>query len=684
MYGMHHRHMALRTVVVWCRLFGKINFLAVDVGNGTLARGEETRVYCAPNNTQITGSESTPNDVYYQIAQRALPPSGASGCPWGAFVRLALVLRDDSVRNTLLASTDVIQYNNVAPQYFALAHLHIPSTQEAVPSNEVRAASVDRTNTIPSNSGVFGYYRYGLLTQARVMRLAIICVAVDGYWPTYALLPSESAQTPCEGCCERYARDQLLRMDAQYRFSTFDKLQMASQSNVLLVNVPSSSLSSTPIAADDVCSANAQAIITAAVAALESRLGTSLWDSYDAPYWFLPDSHRHVDCGNRLGQCYMAQHHPIWVSEPLRGFRWRQGCMTHTESSLVAGTTRVHSHELGHFWGLGHAAGNLQTRKLTGTLSEYGDSSALMGNDDVKTNILTPIMRYHLGIITASDIWTFANAPSTAASAAAVNLRQLSALSSADATIGSTTITQHSESYYTAAVMRCTGCAHRTPDNSYIIEDSSGGGDLWLSLRGSSAYEPPWASHLQAPYNSENDWSVRQNRIVIDYRPSTCGWQYPQTPCNPESRIAPWSQQWFWLAAGEQYLASSDGPCIYAHTINAATASAPATAVVGIGSDCAGAQTAAFASQHPPSPPTQPPPPPVTPMPQRPPPSPLAPPSPPYSPPSAGNTMSSGVVALVVFASVACAVACVVFVVFVCQSEVNHSREFVRFINDAL
>ena len=358
--------------------------------------------------------------------------------------------------------------------------------------------------------------------------------------------------------------------------------------------------------------------------------------------------------------------------------------MTHAEPSPAAGTTRVHSHELGHFWGLGHAAGNFETRIPTGALLEYGDSSAIMGNDDVNANILTPIMRYHFGIIAASDIWTFANAPSTASSAAAVNLRQLSTLSSADATIGSTTIEQHSESYYTAAVMRCTSCAHRTPDNSYIIEDSSGGGDLWLSLRGSSAYEPPWASHLQSPYNSENDWSVRQNRIVIDYRPSTCGWQYPQTPCNPESRIAPWSQQWFWLAAGEQYLASANGPCIYAHTINAATASAPATAVVGIGSDCTSAQTAVFAAEHPPSPPTQPPPPPpppVTPMPQRPPPSPLAPPSPPYSPPSAGNTMSPGVVALVVLASLACVAACVVFAPFVYQSEVNNSQEFAPFVN---
>lgn len=66
--------------------------------------------------------------------------------------------------------------------------------------------------------------------------------------------------------------------------------------------------------------------------------------------------------------------------------------------------------EFGHYLGLSHAGGNGDYRKTTGNFVEYGDSSAIMGNDNDKGNTFTAPVRYYLGAIPTAALQKSAHA----------------------------------------------------------------------------------------------------------------------------------------------------------------------------------------------------------------------------------------------------------------------------------
>ena len=425
---------------------------------------------------------------------------------------------------------------------------------------------LDTTDVLPESSGLFATHRGGYIKTSTSLRVLLSCVGIDSRWPSYAMPKHVSVDCErcsgggwiwCDSCCLEYGREQLEYMDAQMQWSTYGKVRIdIPHSKVRSVDIESSGLDS-----EAACFETGRALAGKAASILESTPGWR-WKDIDVPYWFLPDSLMVEKCGVTLGECYIGMFHVTRPSPYYQSDFWKTGCMTYNEP-LNHGTTRVHLHEIGHFLGLGHSSGKDQerTRCTQGhsCLTAYGDASSVMGNDGAVPNALTSIARYDFGALPGNSIATSING------AQCIRLTQLSA---GPPTYGS--------GWHLAAALRCHSCRHRSEED--IIESPTGGGDLWITLRGGSVFSPPWSLESDIPHFA--DHSERHDRVVIDYRPSTA-------PNDPLS-----TQQWYWMKEGDTFAASDRGPCFHISYIRKGTLESPSAAHVGIADTCTAAKEA--------------------------------------------------------------------------------------------
>lgn len=463
-----------------------------------------------------------------------------------------------------------------------------PSNATSRPTPSTGAASADDFS-MGMESGLFGYHRDTYISTTIQLRIHLICVGISGVWPEYACggCSVGGDMEACAKCCVSYGQRALARLSAQLLFSTYGKVKVvADHTAVTAIHIDRSEVTLTT--AGDLCFEHAREYAHQAVKMLDAANGIA-WDDVDVPLWLVPHSELR-ECKDTVGQCYIGMHSV--GTTPIRHDRneyWKRGCFAYDVPASAAvgdnaaAAAALYLHETGHFLGLSHAAGNGETRTecvaRRHCLSEYGDSSALMGNDFERPNALTVIARYSLGVLPASAVATI----SSRAGALGYRVR-LKQLSSAPPLVD--------DMWYLAVAMRCARCRHRSsgPD---IEESASGGGDIWLSVRGSDAYSPHWAKAIDHGHDRVRDHEQRHNRVIVDYRPS-------------DVEGGTHSQQWYWLAEGEEFSASGEGPCIFVFAIHAATASSPAEATVGVGASCEAARSRVYFVAPPPLPPAPP------------------------------------------------------------------------------
>lgn len=569
---------------VSCDVYEKIYIL----GNNTI-RNESKQFFCAAEREE------------YELFGDARSKVGARGTR----VSISLALPARGTRGDVRRRSDGVFFK-----------LHGAVPWELRPSIALPARvqrSVNNGDSISETSDVFGTQRIGYVTGSVQLRVKFICVAVDSRWPVYAQLPTAAEEQGSEARCLEYAQDQLRRLDSQIAFSTYGKLRVTASPAVAVAVARDSREHSFE---EDICFNTARLQVEEAALLLEANSSASSpWEDVDIPYWLLPEHAQHDTCTEMLGVCYIGLLHPLATQSISRNDYWKRGCFSLREPSRPTHSTRVHAHEIGHALGLGHAAGagEFRSNSVSSLLDEYGDSSAIMGNDIDALNTFSPPARYHLGAIPASAIATRRRGQSDLRG---VKLRQLSDLPGL------------ADDEMVAAVVRCLACSQRSTDRS-IVESSLGGGDLWITLRGGEVYHPPWASNLTDGFHRNSDHAQRSDAVVVDYRPST--------------RVTH-SQQLYWLRENEEFVPAFGGPTIRVLSLRPATSTSPAFATIDI--------LGGFAPTAPPTPPS--------------------PPAPPASPHDDGATAALFV--FIIFGFAACAWCTVLLYATVLTTPWNQNR----------
>lgn len=152
------------------------------------------------------------------------------------------------------------------------------------------------------------------------------------------------------------------------------------------------------------------------------------------------------------------------------------------------------AHEFGHYIGLGHAGGasTLDTLDVT----EYGDTSATMGNDILQLNSLTAPARYFVGAlpeqVIKTDFWGVAR------------LRALTLQAAAD------------DDAYSAVAWYCSDCISK---NARYASSSNAGLELWVSFRGdATTCRPVVANAHVRDFDCHRDHDSKYGQVHIHAR----------------------------------------------------------------------------------------------------------------------------------------------------------------------
>lgn len=242
--------------------------------------------------------------------------------------------------------------------------------------------------------------------EVRIKLLSVI-VTTNGHTADYA--GSTTAQR------ELWAAETRRIMDVEYRWSTYGKIGFdAANSIVRTIDIGNYAVSSSD------CSAAGFGVAQRAATQLAAEFRT-----VDAVMYYLPWEAIRPACENQAwGMCYSG------VLKPRNRFRvegwcpahmWEAGCWVGNQQSWgvggVVAEAQVSTHEFGHHLSLMHAGGThaggsgRPVRSASGPLNEYGDQSAIMGNDAMVANAMTASSRYFLGVLPRSAVASSDAAP---------------------------------------------------------------------------------------------------------------------------------------------------------------------------------------------------------------------------------------------------------------------------------
>jgi len=391
----------------------------------------------------------------------------------------------------------------------------------------------------------------------RRVRLLSVLVEVQGAVAEYAGSSREER--------EAWAMEQRTFMSSVYEWSTYSKLGFDESASIVRTVV----LPATQELTNSDCSNRGFEIARLAAAQLEAE-GFD-WQRVDGVLYYEPETAT-PSCGRNgwgtLGVCYVGLlDAPTFQPAPAyrQSHFWRAGCFVRYQRAGVAARANIGAHEFGHHLGLGHAGGNGETRLASGSLSTYGDSSAVMGNDHSAINSFTAPARFYLGALPEAAVHTSIDE--------AVTLRALSLGPSVS-------------SAALALALECPGCVSRT-------DPSVTGGELWFSFRGDAETcneEHPAGS---TTFRCHSDHSVKYNQVHVHYKLPGDG---------------PTTEKWYWLShEDDPFELSSGGFTVKVCTIGdeSATVAVAKTAAEAIGK-CSGS----YPPPSPPSPPAPPSPPP--------------------------------------------------------------------------
>jgi len=338
------------------------------------------------------------------------------------------------------------------------------------------------------------------------MRLLSIVVEVNGLSADYA------GNTRAER--EEWAHEQRRWMSGVYEWSSYGKLGFdEAASTVVTVDVGSQSLSTSS------CS-TAGFELTQLASAKATSSGLVDMSAYDGVLYYEPEAATPV-CGRSgsgtLGVCYVGMLSAQYGYRPIEtgtytvrdNWKWHAGCFVRYQRPTHAARSNIGVHEFGHYLGLKHAGGNRNVRKMSGDLqSEYGDSSAIMGNDGGQMNSITAPGRYYLGVL--PDV-----AIETRMDTSTIRLRALSLGAAGD-------------DQKLALAVQCDSCVSRT-------DSSITGGEIWLSFRGDGdTCEPDRVDDLghTTHFSCHRDYSVRYNQVLVHYK---------------KPAALPTTELWYWL-----------------------------------------------------------------------------------------------------------------------------------------
>jgi len=214
---------------------------------------------------------------------------------------------------------------------------------------------------------------------------------------------------------------------------------------------------------------------------------------------------------------------------------WLQGIAM--RKFFNAGTGTVLAHEFGHQLGFGHAAGTggaapSDEQAWKANLANYGDNSAIMGNDASVQNSFTAVVRWRLGALPEASI----NAATVSGQAFDLRGLTLAPISSV----------------VSSAVFKCPNCRSKILNSDGTAKHSWSGGYIWLSFRGSANTCNGEGCHV--------DHSRHYNKVFVHYQQPTGGLNYMTT------------ERWYYLDAGETYSPPGADKRIAVCSINGDTA----------------------------------------------------------------------------------------------------------------
>ena len=422
-------------------------------------------------------------------------------------------------------------------------------------------------------SGILSGDRY--FTGQRRIRLLSVIVESNGHVATYAGM-TRSAR-------EVWATEQRQLMDEVYRFSTYGKLGF----NATASHVRTAALGSRQWGHAN-CADRGFEVAQAAWMSL--GLSAAEASEFDAVLYYEPEAETPA-CGangyGTLGVCYVGMLSSVNRNSAYPPYNvrfrsytaWQAGCFVRYQRSGVNARANVGAHEFGHFLGLGHAGGSGRARRADGSLSTYGDASAIMGNDNSAQNSFTAPARYYLGALPVAAVQGDISR--------AVTLRALSL------GVGSSGLPADT---YLAIAVACPSCVSRAIDAT--------GGELWVTFRGDGeTCAPEHTGGTSSTYRCHSDHTEKLNQVVVHYRQPGSG---------------PAVEKWYWLGNGEAHTLSTGGLAMRVCLVGADD-----TAVVAIADSVAAADSKCPSQStiRPPNPP------PTAPAPQPPPAPPPMPPT---------------------------------------------------------
>jgi len=154
-------------------------------------------------------------------------------------------------------------------------------------------------------------------------------------------------------------------------------------------------------------------------------------------------------------------------------------------------------------------------------LANYGDSSAVMGNDAAVRNSFTAMVRFKLGWLPNSEIQQDLSAP--------IRLAALT-LGPKDAVAGESDI-------YLAASTPCSNCVTKILNSDGTPKSYDKGGYLWITFRGDGDECSPESSYCHVDHNQY------YNQVFVH-------WQQPGSLT---------TERWYYMSPGESYQPPGSG-----------------------------------------------------------------------------------------------------------------------------